>query len=158
MTNVGHGHSHGGGEGKTGFSKAELVTLVVGAILPLFLTMGHHHWHLWTLKSRSGWICMMYNVRHWGTTSERVTQGRAGESGFIHVFVLGSCPYWVSHCYWQMWGQQSKPCFWRSLDIMHAPYLLVILWNQISLVLTIVGYVNNHLSESVLNRKNPLIA
>ena len=42
VTNVGHGHSHGG-EGKSGFSKAELVTLVVGAILPLFLTMGHHH-------------------------------------------------------------------------------------------------------------------
>merc|ERR1712192_281340 len=43
VTNVGHGHSHGGGEGKSGFSKAELVTLVLGAILPLFLTMGHHH-------------------------------------------------------------------------------------------------------------------
>ena len=42
VTNVGHGHSHGG-DGKAGFSKSELVTLVVGAILPLFLTMGHHH-------------------------------------------------------------------------------------------------------------------
>jgi len=42
VTNVGHGHSHGG-DGKAGFSKAELMTLVVGAILPLFLTMGHHH-------------------------------------------------------------------------------------------------------------------
>lgn len=42
VTNVGHGHSHGG-EGKGGFSKSELFMLVVGAILPLFLTMGHHH-------------------------------------------------------------------------------------------------------------------
>jgi len=42
VTNVGHGHSHGG-EGKGGFSKAELAMLVVGAIMPLFLTMGHHH-------------------------------------------------------------------------------------------------------------------
>lgn len=45
VTNVGHGHSHGGGGGgdKAGFSKAELVMLVLGAVLPLFLTMGHHH-------------------------------------------------------------------------------------------------------------------
>jgi hypothetical protein len=43
VTNVGHGHSHGGGEAKGGFSKSELCMLVVGAILPLFLTMGHHH-------------------------------------------------------------------------------------------------------------------
>merc|ERR1719228_3154119 len=33
VATVGHGHSHGG-EGKSGFSKAELVTLVMGAILP----------------------------------------------------------------------------------------------------------------------------
>ena len=45
VTNVGHGHSNGG-DGKARFSKAELMTLVVGAILPLFLTMGHHHWHM----------------------------------------------------------------------------------------------------------------
>jgi len=42
VTNVGHGHSHGV-EGKAGFSKSELFMLVLGAILPLFLTMGHHH-------------------------------------------------------------------------------------------------------------------
>jgi len=42
VTNVGHGHAHGEG-GKGGFSKSELFMLVLGAILPLFLTMGHHH-------------------------------------------------------------------------------------------------------------------
>lgn len=42
VTNVGHGHSHGV-EGKAGFSKSELFMLVLGAIMPLFLTMGHHH-------------------------------------------------------------------------------------------------------------------
>jgi len=42
VTNIGHSHgdqSSGGG----GFSKVELFMLVVGTILPLFLTMGHHH-------------------------------------------------------------------------------------------------------------------
>jgi len=42
VTNIGHGHSHGGGD-KAGFSKAELFMLILGAIMPLFLTMGHHH-------------------------------------------------------------------------------------------------------------------
>jgi len=45
VTNIGHGHSHGGGGGeqKGGFAKSELFMLVLGAILPLFLTIGHHH-------------------------------------------------------------------------------------------------------------------
>jgi len=43
VTNLGHGHSHGGGGGDTGFSKKEMVVLIIGAIMPLFLTMGHHH-------------------------------------------------------------------------------------------------------------------
>jgi len=45
VTNIGHGHSHGGGGGgeKGGFSKSELFMLILGAIMPLFLTMGHHH-------------------------------------------------------------------------------------------------------------------
>jgi len=44
VTNIGHGHSHGGGGGdKGGFSKSELLMLILGAIMPLFLTMGHHH-------------------------------------------------------------------------------------------------------------------
>jgi len=42
VTNLGHGHSHGGGD-KGGFSKSELFMLILGAIMPLFLTMGHHH-------------------------------------------------------------------------------------------------------------------
>jgi len=37
------GHSHGGGDQSGGFSKSELFMLVLGTILPLFLTMGHHH-------------------------------------------------------------------------------------------------------------------
>lgn len=36
VTSLGKDHS-------SGFSKSELAMLVVGAILPLFLTMGHHH-------------------------------------------------------------------------------------------------------------------
>jgi len=44
VTNIGHGHAHGGGgDQKGGFSKSELSMLVLGAILPLFLTIGHHH-------------------------------------------------------------------------------------------------------------------
>jgi len=42
VTNVGNGHSHGG-DGKAGFSKSELLMLVLGTLMPLFLTMGHHH-------------------------------------------------------------------------------------------------------------------
>jgi len=42
VTNIGHSHGGGGEQGK-GFSKAELSMLVIGAIMPLFLTMGHHH-------------------------------------------------------------------------------------------------------------------
>ncbi len=35
----GHGgHSHGGG-----FSKCDLLLLVLGALTPLLLTLGHHH-------------------------------------------------------------------------------------------------------------------
>jgi zinc transporter 9 len=36
VTSLGKDHS-------SGFSKSELAMLVVGAILPLFLTIGHHH-------------------------------------------------------------------------------------------------------------------
>ena len=45
VTNIGHGHSHGGGGGgdKGGFSKSELFMLILGAIMPLFLNIGHHH-------------------------------------------------------------------------------------------------------------------
>jgi len=43
VTNIGQGHSHGGGDQKGGFSKSELLMLILGAIMPLFLTMGHHH-------------------------------------------------------------------------------------------------------------------
>ena len=47
VTNLGHGHQHGGGAGggggEAGFSKSEMIVLIIGAILPLFLTMGHHH-------------------------------------------------------------------------------------------------------------------
>ncbi len=41
----GGGHSHGGGSksGAGGFSTVELALLVVGALLPLLLTLGHHH-------------------------------------------------------------------------------------------------------------------
>ena len=34
VTNVGHG---------SGFSKCELLMLVIGTLLPLSLTFGHHH-------------------------------------------------------------------------------------------------------------------
>eukprot|EP00088_Acartia_fossae_P044438 TRINITY_DN4719_c0_g1_i1.p1 TRINITY_DN4719_c0_g1~~TRINITY_DN4719_c0_g1_i1.p1 ORF type:complete len:306 (-),score=59.95 TRINITY_DN4719_c0_g1_i1:273-1190(-) len=44
VTNLGHGHQHGGGGGgEAGFSKSEMIVLIIGAIMPLFLTMGHHH-------------------------------------------------------------------------------------------------------------------
>jgi len=43
VTNIGHGHSHGGGGDKGGLAKSELFMLILGAIMPLFLTMGHHH-------------------------------------------------------------------------------------------------------------------
>ena len=42
----GGGHSHGSASGdKTqgGFSKSELVMLILGAVAPLFLSVGHHH-------------------------------------------------------------------------------------------------------------------
>ena len=38
VTNVGHAHGE-----KGGFKKAELFMLVLGAVLPLLLTVGHHH-------------------------------------------------------------------------------------------------------------------
>ena len=38
------GHSHGaGGDKPSGFSKSELFMLILGAVLPLFLSVGHHH-------------------------------------------------------------------------------------------------------------------
>jgi len=44
VTNVGHSHAPGGGSDKpSGFSKSELFMLILGAVLPLFLTIGHHH-------------------------------------------------------------------------------------------------------------------
>ena len=36
VTNTGNGHSHG-------FSKSELFMLIIGALLPLLMAMGHHH-------------------------------------------------------------------------------------------------------------------
>jgi len=39
------------------------------------------------------------------------------------------------------------------LDIMHAPYMLILLWNQISQMLTIVGLSY----ESFLYRRNPFL-
>ncbi len=43
VTNLGHGHGAGSGDSGGGFSKSEMIVLIVGAIMPLFLTMGHHH-------------------------------------------------------------------------------------------------------------------
>jgi zinc transporter 9 len=43
VTNLGHGHGAGSGDSGVGFSKSEMIVLIVGAIMPLFLTMGHHH-------------------------------------------------------------------------------------------------------------------
>jgi len=43
VTNIGHSHGGGGDHGSGGFSKAELIMLVLGAIMPLLLTVGHHH-------------------------------------------------------------------------------------------------------------------
>ena len=38
------GHSHGAaGDKQGGFSKSELFVLILGAVLPLFLSVGHHH-------------------------------------------------------------------------------------------------------------------
>ena len=38
------GHSHGpAGDKPGGFSKSELFMLILGAVLPLFLSVGHHH-------------------------------------------------------------------------------------------------------------------
>ena len=36
VTSVGHGN---------GFSKCELIMLVIGTLVPLLLTFGHHHWY-----------------------------------------------------------------------------------------------------------------
>ena len=36
VTNMGSGHTHG-------FTKTELIMLIVGALLPLLMTIGHHH-------------------------------------------------------------------------------------------------------------------
>merc|ERR1719341_2727820 len=45
VTNIGHGHGGGGGDhgGGGGFKKSELFMLVLGTVLPLLLTVGHHH-------------------------------------------------------------------------------------------------------------------
>lgn len=43
VTNLGHGHGGGGGDNGSGLTKSEMIVLIVGAIMPLFLTMGHHH-------------------------------------------------------------------------------------------------------------------
>ena len=45
----GGGHSHGAAsgdktqQGSGGFSKSELAMLILGAVAPLFLSVGHHH-------------------------------------------------------------------------------------------------------------------
>ena len=44
LPEVTNGHSHGGDKGdKAGFSKSELAMLILGAVAPLFLSIGHHH-------------------------------------------------------------------------------------------------------------------
>merc|ERR1719414_1791812 len=44
VTNVGHSHAPGSGNDKpSGFSKSELFMLILGAVAPLFLSIGHHH-------------------------------------------------------------------------------------------------------------------
>ena len=44
LPEVTSGHSHGGDKGdKAGFSKSELAMLILGAVAPLFLSIGHHH-------------------------------------------------------------------------------------------------------------------
>ena len=43
VTNVGHSHGGSGKPQSGGFSTIELGLLVVGSLLPLLLTMGHHH-------------------------------------------------------------------------------------------------------------------
>ncbi len=35
--------SGGGGGGHLTFTKCELLMLVIGSLMPLFLTLGHHH-------------------------------------------------------------------------------------------------------------------
>jgi len=42
VTNLGHSHSSGA-NAESGLSKSEMFSLIAGAIMPLFLTMGHHH-------------------------------------------------------------------------------------------------------------------
>ena len=43
VTNVGHSHGGNGKSQSGGFSAIELGLLVVGSLLPLLLTLGHHH-------------------------------------------------------------------------------------------------------------------
>ena len=47
VTNGGHSHSAASGDkpqqGSGGFSKSELAMLILGAVAPLLLSVGHHH-------------------------------------------------------------------------------------------------------------------
>lgn len=40
---TGRSHSHTGSDDSKGFTKLELTAIVVGALLPVFLSLGHHH-------------------------------------------------------------------------------------------------------------------
>jgi len=86
----------------------------------------------------------------------RITRRQGKLKGFVHVLNLNfplNLGEPLSLANEKMRRQQSKLCFWGSLDIMLAPYLLVLLWNQISQMLTIVSL----FFESVPNRRNPLL-
>lgn len=39
----GHSHAPAGGNGGKGLSKVEVVALVLGCLIPLVLSVGHHH-------------------------------------------------------------------------------------------------------------------
>ena len=43
VTSLGHSHGTAGADKPAGFSKSELFMLILGAVLPLFLSVGHHH-------------------------------------------------------------------------------------------------------------------
>ena len=43
VTSLGHSHGGAAGDKPGGFSKSELFMLILGAVLPLFLSVGHHH-------------------------------------------------------------------------------------------------------------------
>lgn len=40
---AGHSHAAAGGSGSKGLSKVEVLALVLGCLIPLVLSVGHHH-------------------------------------------------------------------------------------------------------------------